>query len=76
MAPLISPADGVSEEEFKKKFAEWKKALGEAAEKLNSRPTTRRSRAKAQQRYQELYQQRSEFMKEDRTGFIWLYLRK
>jgi hypothetical protein len=31
---------------------------------------------KAQERMQELYQQRTQFMKEERTGFIWLYMQK
>ena len=35
-----------------------------------------KERTKAQQRIQELYQERTKFMKEERTGFIWLYLRK
>jgi hypothetical protein len=33
-------------------------------------------RAKAQQRIQELYSNRSSFIKEDMTGFVWLYLQK
>ena len=31
MAYLISPADGLSEEEFKKKFADWKKSREEVS---------------------------------------------
>jgi hypothetical protein len=33
-------------------------------------------RNEAQQRVQKLYSERSQFMKEDRTGFVWLYLQK
>jgi hypothetical protein len=33
-------------------------------------------RAKASQEFSKVYNQRTEFMKEDRTGFVWLYLRK
>jgi hypothetical protein len=33
-------------------------------------------RAKAQERIQELYSKRSSFIKEDMTGFVWLYLQK
>ena len=74
---LISPADGLSEQEFKKRLAEWMKTLGEASEKLHAiSKDDEKERPKAQQRIQDLFQQQSQFMKDDRTGFIWLYLRK
>jgi hypothetical protein len=76
LAPLVSPADGLSDEEFKKRFADWTKARSEAGQKLQAVINDEKERANAQQRVQDLYQQRSQFMKEDRTGFIWLYLRK
>jgi len=75
-APLISPVEGLAEAEFKQKFAEWNKSTGEAASQLNSAVNDEKKRDKAQQHYQELYNQRSKFMREDRTGFVWLYLRK
>jgi hypothetical protein len=73
---LVSPADGLSEEEFKKRFAEWTKAREEAGEKLQAVVNDEKERSKAQQRMQDLYKERTEFMKEERTGFVWLYLRK
>jgi hypothetical protein len=76
LATLISPADKVTEEEFRKKFADWNKAVSEAVSRLNSADADQTKRNEAQQRYQRLYEQRSEFMQEDRTGFVWLYLRK
>jgi FG-GAP-like repeat len=76
MTPLVSPADKLTEGEFKKRFADWNKSIGEAANQLNAAANDEKKRDKAQQHYQELYNQRSEFMKEDRTGFVWLYLRK
>src|SRR3954447_25963366 len=75
-APLISPADGLSEEECKKRFAEWMKESREAAEKMNAADADQKKRQEAQQDYQRVYNRRSEFMKEERTGFVWLYLRK
>ena len=33
-------------------------------------------RTKAREEYQKTYNQRTEFMKEERTGFVWLYLQK
>jgi hypothetical protein len=75
-APLISPANKVTEEEFKKRFADWNKSVGEAAKELNAAANDSKKQNEAQQRYQNIYNQRSEFMTEDRTGFVWLYLRK
>jgi len=59
---LVSPAKGLSAEEFEKKSAAWQKAVAEGG--------------KDGQALSKLYQQRDEFMKEDRTGFVWLYLQK
>jgi hypothetical protein len=76
MAYLISPADGPSEGEFKTKFAGWKKSREGVSARLNSEADDEKKRAEAQQQIQELYERRTEFMKEDMTGFVWLYLRK
>jgi FG-GAP-like repeat len=75
MVPLISPADGLSEAEFKKRGDEWTKERERTSEKMQAAKDDK-ERTKAQQRIQELYQERTKFMKEERTGFIWLYLRK
>jgi len=76
LAILISPAGNLTETEFKKKFAAWNKALNEASTQRNSAVNDDKKQTEAQQRVQELYSQRSDFMKEDRTGFVWLYLQK
>lgn len=73
--PLISPAGGLSESEFKQKFAQWQDAV-QAANKAFRETTDEAERAKAQQEITKVYNQRNEFMNEDRTGFVWLYLRK
>lgn len=73
--PLIRPVDGISEEDFKKRSADWQKSLTEVGQKMNA-ITDQEKRQEAQQRYQELYQQRMQFMIEDTTGFVWLYLQK
>ncbi len=73
---LISPAIGYAEKDFKHKFADWRKSLDEVAKQLNSAGNDAKKQSAAQRRYQELYNQRTDFMKEDRTGFVWLYLQK
>jgi len=72
---LISPADKVSAEEFKGKFAEWQKAVTEVTKDLGTSGDEKLQK-EAQVRFQKLYAERSKFMKEDRTGFVWLYLQK
>jgi hypothetical protein len=43
---------------------------------LNSAVNDEKKQNEAQRRFQELYSRRSDFMKEARTGFVWLYLQK
>jgi hypothetical protein len=76
LTTLLSPTDNVAEGEFKQKFADWQKSLTEASEAMNASGNDEKKQNEARERYQKLYAQRSEFMKEDRTGFVWLYLRK
>ncbi|GAC1463960.1 MAG: hypothetical protein NVSMB9_02060 [Isosphaeraceae bacterium] len=73
---LLSPANNVAEGEFKQKFADWQKSLREASEAMNSSDKDAKKQNETRARFQKLYEQRNEFMKEDRTGFVWLYLRK
>jgi len=72
---LVSPAKGISEEEFKKKYADWDKEFKAALATLNSAKDDK-SRQKANEEYRKLYDQRSAFMHEEMTGFVWLYLQK
>jgi hypothetical protein len=73
---LIAPAKGLSADEFKTKFAAWQKAVATAQQELSSAAADQAKRTKAQQEYSKLYQQRTEFMIEERTGFVWLYVQK
>jgi hypothetical protein len=73
---LLSPADKIAEGEFKKKFADWNKSLTEASAAMSSSGSDAKKQDQARERYQKLYARRSEFMKEENTGFVWLYLRK
>ena len=43
---------------------------------ISSTAGDEKTRDEAMQRYQKLSRERNEFMKEDRTGFVWLYVRK
>ena len=72
---LVSPAKGISDAEFQKRYADWDKAFQAAQKSLNSARDAD-SRKKATEEYQRIYRQRSEFMHEEMTGFVWLYLQK
>ena len=80
---LTSPVKGLSLAEYKKKLAAWQKAV----ESVSRQQTTTSLLAaikladqakvdRLNKKFQELYQQRGEFMNEDSTGFVWLYLQK
>ena len=69
-------AKGVSAEEFKKKFTAWQNAAAAATKELSSETADQTKRTKANEEFIKIYNQRTEFMKEDRTGFVWLYLQK
>jgi hypothetical protein len=72
---LVAPAKGLSAEEFKKKHAEWQKAVAAISKEMSSEKDQAK-RQKANEDFNKLYRQKSEFMSEDRTGFVWLYLQK
>lgn len=71
---LISPAKGVSKEEFAKRHAKWNEAMQAASRDLGS--SAGGNNQKAMDRYQKLHQERSSFMNEERTGYVWLFVRK
>ena len=73
---LISPVKGVSAEEFKKKFADWQSAVTAASAALGSAAGDASSQAKANEAYSKAYSRRAEFMHEEMTGFVWLYVQK
>src|SRR6516165_1721595 len=71
---LIAPKKGVSVEEFKKKFAAWQKAFQSASKEMSSATADEAKSNKAREEFQKIYNQRTEFMNEEHTGFVWLYL--
>jgi hypothetical protein len=73
---LIAPAKGLSNDEFKKKFAEWQEAFQTASKAINAAGGDEKAQAKAREEYQKAYDRRSEFMNEEMTGFVWLYVQK
>jgi hypothetical protein len=72
---LVSPAKGLSEEEFAKQYKAWEDAASNLRKELGNKPDEEK-RKKYSQEFQKLYQKRTEIMKEEMTGFVWLYLQK
>jgi len=75
MVTLASPAKGISPEECKAKYAEWKAAF-EAASAAMQKAGGEKAQAKAREEYQKVYSSRKAFLHEEMTGFVWLYLQK
>jgi hypothetical protein len=75
---LVSMAKGISKEQYDRKFKKWKEAFDAASEAMSKAQTEAQTDAQreAQKRFSEVYQRRTEFMNEDRTGYVWLYRRK
>ncbi len=73
---LIEPAAGVTADEYKERFAKWRVEYKAAAAAYSKAGDDREARAEASQAFQKVYARRSEFMTEEMTGFVWLYLRK
>lgn len=73
---LVSPAKGLSDGQFGKKYLEWQEAFRRVQSALGKASDDKEARSKAVQEYQKAFARRNEFMREERTGFVWLYLRK
>lgn len=76
---LVSPAKGLGDEEMVKKHAEWQKEFEKARAAANAargKDVKEEDRKKAYEEYNAMYRKRAEFMTEEMTGFVWLYLQK
>lgn len=72
---LVAPAEGLTVEEFKQRQAAWQEEFTAALEAYQG-ASNDEERQKWSRKYSDLYLQRSKFMSEERTGFVWLYLQK
>jgi hypothetical protein len=68
-------AKGIDRETFEKKLAAWEKGMKEVREKLSATKDTTEQR-KLQERWSDLYAERSKFVEDEISGFVWLYRRK
>jgi hypothetical protein len=72
---LVSMASGITEAEYAEKLAKWRKEYNAASEAMTKASGDEEKRA-AQKNFSEVYGRRTEFMKQDMTGYVWLYRQK
>ena len=63
-------------EEFDAKRTDWEAKIAAVSKEMNDEKADEAARNKAREKFQKLYEEREKFMKEERTGFVWLYLQK
>lgn len=73
---VVTPAKGLSDEEFKKKHAAWQEEFKKVQASLTSAGGDPKAQAKAVAELNNLNSRRNEFMKQEMTGFVWLYVQK
>lgn len=73
---LVSLAKGVTKEEYPKKLEAWRKLYNEASQAMSEARDDEKKEVAARKRFNEVYQKRTEFMNQDRTGYVWLYRQK
>lgn len=73
---LSSIPKGLTKKEFDEKNDAWQKELEALLADINASSADAEKRQKALQKYQGMFSKRSEFLKEERTGFVWLYIQK
>lgn len=75
---LVALPEGLTKEEADKKQAEWQVNITKISQEYRDTVTAgdQNKIQEAREKLQELYAQRSRFIIEDRTGFVWLYLHK
>ncbi len=74
MVTLVSAAEGLSLDELKEKLTTWQESLTAVLEEVRSDNADAANSADAQKRLREHYDKRTQFIREERTGFVWLYL--
>jgi hypothetical protein len=73
---LVALADGLTKEEFDEKQALWQEKIATVTQEYQAAAEDQEKLRKASKKLQALYAERSEFITEERTGFVWLYLQK
>jgi len=75
---LTTPAEGLSDEQFEQRYAQWNQDLQAAMAAMRALGPDAEQDAiyAARDHYDEVRQAQSEIMTQERTGFVWLYLQQ
>jgi hypothetical protein len=73
---LVSPAQGLTDAEMKAKYKAWEAEFEKAQKGLGAAGEDEKANTKANEEFHKIYSRRSEFMNEEMTGFVWLFLRR
>ena len=73
---IKTAAEGLSKAEAEKSQKDWSSKLSVMRNQMQQPTQDSKAMAKIREDYSKHYQSRSEFLTEDRTGFVWLYLGK
>lgn len=73
---LVALAPGLSNEDFQKRQEQWQKEMQEVSNEYRAAASDAAKQTEAMKKLQEHYARRSEFIKEEATGFVWLYLQR
>jgi hypothetical protein len=73
---LVAIAKGLTKEEFEQKQKQWQKDVAKASEEYQAAGEDEKKNLEAREKLQKVYAQRAQFITEDSTGFVWLYLQK
>lgn len=73
---LVSMAKGVNKKQYAQKLEKWMAAHEAASKAMEEAAGDEKKQERARKRYEEVYEQRSAFMLQDSTGYVWLYRRK
>lgn len=73
---LVAMAKGLDKKEFEEKQAAWQQEIAAATKEFQANASDPKKLGEAQAKLQKLYSERSKFIIEDSTGFVWIYLQK
>lgn len=72
---LTFPAKGVDEETARRRLGEWNEKQKKVFESMQAEPSPEEQR-KFDAAYEALQEERKQFVQDERTGFVWLLVRK
>ena len=73
---LVAVTKGLSKAEFEEKKAAWQEETAKVSKEYQAAAGDKEKMRELSQKLQKLYSRRAEFIKEERTGFVWLYVQR